>query len=457
MGHSKSPPLKTEVCRVTETSRVTVDAAHARTIGIDVHSALLCCSAQIFDPETTLLTTYYAEFGTVASELKKFAQWCLSHQPEVILMESTGILWRSPYEALEDIGFTSNELAVVNARDVKAAMGRKTDKTDAERLATFARLGSFRKSFIPSRNMRDQRSIARRYQQERMECARTKNRYHKTLSTIGFRASSVFSKINGVAATEILDARLFGSEQAFRTAVEANTTKNHRLRKATPEQIIDALNFEGSEALKSLAREERQKLYECEARAMRYLNALASLQTEYEGHIMILCSIPGIDVTAARLIFAELAPNLNDFFPDSAHFASWLGICPGNNVSAGKSHSGRTPKGNKWLRRVLTECAQAIAKMKHGSLRVRFAALVMRKRWGVSIVALAHKLARIIFACLTNGVFYNDETDPAKVRETCDRYVRGVKKRHAKFVAISQEVTGTAAGSSESDQDTCVA
>ena len=123
-------------------------------------------------------------------------------------MESTGILWLSAYEALENIGFTNEQLALVNARDVKAVKGRKTDRADAERLTQIARFGCFKKSFVPAKVFREMRAMSRLYIKSQNDLSRSQNRLHKLLNATGCRARQVFSDLKGVAATFILEAWL---------------------------------------------------------------------------------------------------------------------------------------------------------------------------------------------------------------------------------------------------------
>ena len=132
-------------------SHCTVEAAHLSAVGIDVHHDQLICCFQKLDPIAGELTSEHRSFGTTIPQLLEFAAWCRVRESSVILMESTGVLWFSPYRSLEDVGFDNDTLALVNARDVKAAVGRKTDAQDAKRLAEYARLGKFHKSFVPSR------------------------------------------------------------------------------------------------------------------------------------------------------------------------------------------------------------------------------------------------------------------------------------------------------------------
>ena len=373
-----------------------VAASYESAIGVDVHAELLVCAYQWMN-ENHEIETEHAEFGTRHSELEAFAEWCCDCSPSIIVMESTGVLWRSAYEALERAGFTSENLALVNARDVKAIIGRKTDKEDAQRLAEIARLGNIKKSFIPPFEFRNMRQLARRYQTIVAKAASHTNVYHKLLSSAGCRATSVFSNVRGKAATVILEAKL-NNVPDFEQVVRDHCKRLH----AKPEEIMDALNFEISPEMRDQLNDEREQLREQALFAQRTLDRLRELQKDFSKEIDLLQTIPGIKEVSARLIFAELCTDLKDHFVDSEHFCSWLGICPGNKISANKSYSGSAAKGNKWLRRTLIECAQGIGLSKY-SFRDRFNVLKLRRGTRRAIVAIAHLLARVIFSVLTNG------------------------------------------------------
>ena len=384
------------------TAQHCVRATYGSAIGVDVHAKqLVCCyqSSDGVDPLThqPILKKQHAEFGTLRSELNEFAAWCLELKPEIILMESTGVLWRSPYEALEDVGFTTQELMLVNARDVKGIIGRKTDREDAVRLAQIARMGIIKASFVPPRIFREIRLIARRYQTLKKTTANLTNVYQKLLNAAGLRTSSVFSDVRGLAATAILESKLNDAPDFAETVIE----RSARL-KAPPEKIIDALDFEISDTMRAQLLDEKLLIERTQTHADAAMNRLRQLQKPYAKQIKLLMSIPGIKEDSARLIFAELCSDLKQQFPNSEKFCSWLGICPGNNISANKSHSGRSPKGNKWLRRTITECSQGIG-LSHLCLRSRFEAFKLRRGKKRAVVAIDHLLCRIIYSVLVNG------------------------------------------------------
>ena len=392
-------------------SHCTVEAAHLSAVGIDVHHDQLICCFQKLDPIAGELTSEHRSFGTTIPQLLEFAAWCRVRESSVILMESTGALWFSPYRSLEDVGFDNDTLALVNARDVKAAVGRKTDAQDAKRLAEYARLGKFHKSFVPSRPFRDMRMVSRDIIRLSDDISRQKNRYNKNLNSVGCRATSVFSDVHGKAAGKILDAYIRGD----RDFEEIVRSARKQLR-ATQQEILEAINFAMSDALRELLRSSYEHLQYLIARRDSQIALLERMQAPYQEYIDRLMTIPGVKELSARLLFCEFT-NEQQSFPDAAHFASWLGLCPGNNKSAGKSSSGKTPKGNRWARKTLTEVAHGIGLMKRGALKALFQAFKERRGARRAVVAIAHKVAMIMFAMIWDGSEYVETTCSA-LRDT---------------------------------------
>ena len=187
-------------------------ALHQSCIGVDVHANLIVGVYQRAQFGKTTIEEQYWNSDAIKSSLKKFALWCKSLAPEIIIMESTGVYWQSLYEQLELVGFTSEQLVVVNARDVKNRRGSKTDRADAVHLAEVARQGNYRSSFVPRKDIRELRCISRAYSQLKNQRKSLVNVLHKQLCQVGCRASSVFSDIRGKMATKILDALIDGSE-----------------------------------------------------------------------------------------------------------------------------------------------------------------------------------------------------------------------------------------------------
>lgn len=428
MTKSKAKSTATEGKRPLRAARAqisapetTVRARYRSAIGVDVHLHLLVCCYQTQLNDHREISES-RDFYTDRKSLNEFAAWCREKNPEIVLMESTGILWYSPYEALEDIGFSNSQLALINARDAKAAVGRKTDRKDAARLAGLARSGNFKKSFVPNRSFRQQRIISRELIKNKADLARESNRFQKLLNSTGCRASTVFSDIRGKAATIILDAKIQGVKN-LDEIIKANCK---RLR-ATPEEIKDALDFEIPSAISDQIMATKAKLAALKHHDEETFQRLRDLQKPYETDVDLLRSIFGIQERAARLIYAELCDDLPAYFEDSESFCSWLGICPGDNKSAGNQSSGKSPKGNRWLRRTLIECAHGCSLSGRFAGKEKFLALKLRRGTRRAIVAMAHFLARVVFSVLTNKKPFEDVQTTVVRDVVIDRFKRAVR------------------------------
>lgn len=394
-----------------------MDAVFASAVGIDVHAQSLVCCHEWFDFESQSSRREEARFGTSQSQLRAFQVWVKTRSPNQVVMESTGVLWVAPYEALEDAGFQTSQLVLANARDVKGKKGHKTDANDAAHLAELGRLDAVRGSFVPKREFREQRAIARQYIRAKQDFARMKNRKSKTLNQIGTRAGSVFSDINGKSAGIILRAWA-DNDPNLDQIVESKS----KILKHSADEILDALAPLNENEQQLLKIQEKQ-IAESEKACSALMSLLRVTQEPYEDIVQRFMTIPGVKETAARMILAEIGDDLSSF-PSIRHFTSWAGICPGVKESAGKSLKGsRSLKGNRWLKSILVEVASGISLMKKGYLREVFQKFNERRGRNRAIIALAHKLLRIIYTLIKSGTSY------------VEKHVAVMKKFRAKRLA----------------------
>ncbi len=387
-----------------------------RVIGLDVHHAQVTACAIVTDADGTV-TIDRRQFGAFQKDRRELANWCASHQPEEVVMESTGIYWKSPYAALEKVGIQAK---VVNARHVKQVPGRKTDVGDAEWLATLARAGLLRGSFVPPAQFRELRLIARQRQKLVGMLSAEKNRLHKVLTDGGIRLGVVVSDIHGQSARAMVKALIQGNapEEVLRLA-------SHRL-KASHEEILDSLQGELSASHRFVLQETLGHIEALEAQIARFdAQLLAELEPQAKA-LELLQTLPGVDIVGAALLLVEIGDDMS-VFGSADRLASWTGLCPGNNESAGKRKSGRTRKGNPYVRRVLCECAHAASRTQC-ALRSKFQSLVVRRGHKRSIVALAHKMLRIIYFMLSQGTYYRDADTDYEALSVQRNAARWIKK-----------------------------
>ena len=390
-------------------------ALYKRVIGLDVHQAQITACALIEECDG-LIRIEQRQFGTFKKDRRALAQWVVQLQPDEVVMESTGIYWKSPYAALEAAGIRAK---VVNARHVKNVPGRKTDINDAQWLATLSRAGLLRASFIPPAKMRELRLIARQRQKLTGQLASEKNRLHKILADGGIRLGVVVSDVHGQSARAMIKALI-----ANKTPQEVLKFASRRL-KASREELLDALQGELTESHRFVLNELMQHIEEIEQRIARFdQRLLAGLESEHNW-LVLLQTLPGVDLIGAAMLLVEIGNNM-DAFGSADRLCSWVGICPGNNESAGKHKSGRTRKGNAYVRRLLCEFAHAASRTT-SAFKAKFSSLIVRRGYKRAIVALGHKILRTIFFMFKRRQHYRDSaTDYEKlsVQRNAARWIK---------------------------------
>lgn len=388
-------------------------------VGLDVHQAKISACAMIEQSDGTLMMEH-REFGAFKRDRRALADWIRSLNPDVVVMESTGIYWKSPYAALEKVGIAA---WVVNARHVKNVPGRKTDVADAQWLATLARAGLLRASFIPPAKIRHLRLTARQRQKLGGMLASEKNRLHKLLADAGIRLNVLVSDIHGQAGRAMVKALIEGRPipEILDHAGRLRASREDLFEALQPEDFSDAHRFVLSEVMAHIE--------ELEARMRRFDQFLLTELSAWEPQLVLLQTIPGIDRIGAAMLLVEIGPDMTSF-GCAERLTSWVGICPGNNESAGKRKSGKTRKGNAWVRRLLCEFAQAASRSRCG-LKDKFQAMSIRKGHKKAIVALAHKMLRIIFAMLRNQTPYQDQAvdyEALQVQRNAPRWIKMLVK-----------------------------
>ena len=395
---------------------------YERVIGLDVHQAKITGCA-IIEHADGCVTHDRREFGGFKRDRQALAEWVRSLNPQVVVMESTGIYWKSPYAALEAVGIIA---WVVNARHVKMVPGRKTDVADAQWLASLARAGLLRASFIAKADLRSLRHIARQRQKLGGMLASEKNRLHKLLADAGVRLGVVVSDLHGQSARAMVKAII-----AQKSIPDILNLASKRL-KASREEIFEALQAEElTAAHRFVLAEIMAHIEELEQRMARFDQELLRCLDEagYTAPLRLLQTLPGIDEQGAAMLLVEIGADMS-VFGSAERLASWVGICPGNNESAGKRKTGRIRKGNAWVRRLLCEFAQAAARTRC-ALKAKFDALTIRKGHKKSVVALAHKMLRTIYAMLSNASHYQDKEvyyEALNVQRNAPRWIKMLRK-----------------------------
>ncbi len=394
-------------------------ALYKRVIGLDIHQAQITACALI-DEVGGNTRIEQRQFGGFKRDRRELAEWVASLRPDEVVMESTGIYWKSPYAALEAVGIRA---MVVNARHVKNVPGRKTDVGDAHWLATLARAGLLRGSFVPPAKLRELRLIARQRQKLVGHLASEKNRLHKVLTDSGVRLGVVVSDLHGQSARAMVKAIIAGQPPH-----EVLALASRRL-KASREEIFDALQGELTASHRFVLDELMRHIEEIEVRITRFdARLLGELESERNA-LALLQTIPGIDLIGAAMLLVEIGTDMAAF-GNADRLASWVGICPGNNESAGKRKSGHLRKGNLYVRRLLCEFAHAASRTK-SVFKSKFQALMVRRGYKRAIIAIGHKILRTIFFMLKRREHYRDSAtdyEALSVQRNAPRWIKALTK-----------------------------
>lgn len=351
-------------------------------------------------------------YGTFHADLGRMRGWLKQLKLTDIAMESTGIYWRPLWNVLEGHGF---QLVLANPLQVKALHGRKSDKRDCERIAQFLQDRRLDPSYVPPPEIRRLRDLLR-YRLSLLEQRNeTHNKIRDLLETANIKLSSVASNLLGVTGQKIIEGLIAGETSADRLSWKVRG-KLRKKEKEVRKSLVGCF-YEFHRGMLELLWKQygflSAQIEEVERRTRREMEPHREL-------IELLDAVPGVDETVAWTVIAEMGIDM-DVFPTAAHAASWAGLCPGTNESAGKQMNSRTRKGNRYLRRVLLEAAWAATNKKGSYLRSFFHRLQTRRGWGKAIVALAHKLIVIIHEILRTrtpyyelGANYYDQLNPEK-------------------------------------------
>jgi transposase len=339
------------------------------------------------------------EFATTTGELLALSDWLVERRVTVVGMEATGVYWKPVHWVLEG---AVPEVWVINARHMRNLPGRKTDVADAVWGASLLEHGLVRPSFIPPAPFRALRDLTRYRKSVIEERVRETQRLHKVLEDAGVKLSSVSSHVLNKSGRAMIDALISGERDPEVLAEMALG----RLRKKIPElQLALVGRFNEHHAL--LCRAMLARIDQADATIETLGARIDELLGPYEAAVTLLVTIPGVSTRTAQVILAEIGADMSRF-PSAGHLASWAGMCPGNNESAGKHRSGRTRHGSKWLRKALVEAAQAAGRTKDTYLAAQYAQIRSRRGPQRAAVAVAHSILVIAWHLLTTGEPYND-------------------------------------------------
>ena len=338
------------------------------------------------------------EFRTTARQLRELAEWLRQCGVTHAAMESTGVYWKPVYNILE----SSCELILVNARHIKQVPGRKTDKADCAWIASLLRHGLLQASFVPEREVRELRDLCRMRTRLVRECVQVGNRLRKVLEDANIKLDSVASDTLGVSGRAMIMALAQGQQDPVQLAELAQG----RLRSKLPE-LEEALEGQVTPHHGFLLRELMRQLAFLEGQVERFQKEIEQRMPPFEWAAELLVSMPGIQRTAACALIAEIGVDMGRF-PSSRHLASWAGLCPGNNQSAGKQRSGKSHRGNRWIKGVMTEIAWAASRTRGSYCAAFYRRLAPHRGKKRALVALGNSLLQVAWHLLTHRRSYID-------------------------------------------------
>jgi len=383
---------------MSKDSRI-LSVVHPICCGLDVHKkVIVACFVSI--NESGEDTTIIEEFGTFTDDLQKLRDWLLEHECPIIAMESTGVYWRPVHNVLEgDV-----EVILVNARHIKNVPGRKTDIADSRWLAGLLQHGLLRGSFIPVKEVRQWRELSRVRRKNRDTISDYKRRIHKLFESANIKIDSVVSDLFGVTGRNMIlllatgpeDISLDDIEYCARGTLRDKVTELHR-------SIVGFFEDHHRFQLVSLT----HILETLEKENEKIDQRMKKLMQEHEDLLSRMDEVPGINELSAQYILSELGPELCTF-SNAASLASWAGLCPGNNESAGKRKSGRSPVKKHHLKTIMVEVAWAAVKKKGSYYRDKYWRLKYRLGPKKAIIAIAHKIIKALYAIIKNGEKYKE-------------------------------------------------
>ena len=374
-----------------------MDLIYPCCAGVDVHKKTVVACVRRAGPDGAIgreVRTY----RTMTADLIALADWLDAEGVTHVAMESTGVYWKPVFHLLEG----RFEVLLVNAHHIKQVPGRKTDVKDSEWIAQLLQYGLLRSSFIPPPPIRELRDLTRHRAQLVRERATAANRVQKVLEDANIKLGSVATDVLGVSGRSMLVALISGNDDPVALANLARGS----LRGKAPELKL---------ALQGLVTDHHRFLLRT---LLRQIDQLEGLIAEYAARIeevtaplaeatARLESIPGLGGRAAEVIVAEIGTDMTAF-PTAGHLASWAGLCPGNNESAGKRRTGKTTKGSQWLRTVLVQVAWSASHTKETIFSATYRKWAKRLGKKKALVALGHKILRVVYKLLKEGIDYRE-------------------------------------------------
>jgi transposase len=387
--------------------------------GIDVHKKVLM--VVVIDARVPDGQPERRRFATMPSDLRRLLNWLREQEVQEVVMESTAQYWRSVWLALEPY----MRLQLAQAFSNRAPRGRKHDFKDAERLVRRLMAGELILSFVPNGEQRTWRNMTRMQTQLTRDRVRLQSQIECLLEEMRIKLSSVLSDLLGASGLRILQALAEGESDPKKLAALGDD----RLQ-CTKEQLIDALTGNAQPRHREMLALQLERLHLIDRQIEQLNGMIAQAMKPHQDTVMRLAEVPGFGVDSAQQAIAEVGVQASTF-PSAAEFSSWVGTCPGKDESAEENRSGRSAKGNKYLRRVLNQAAHAAVKKNGSHFQAVFRRLLPRLGYQSAIWAIAHRLCRVLWKILHEGVRFieqGQEPDPKTKKQRARMLARALRK-----------------------------
>src|SRR3990172_2146342 len=398
-----------------------MEIVHTHCAGLDVHKKTVVAAIIVADLQGGLRKETRT-FGTMTPDLLVLSDWLMEQGVSHVAMESTGEYWKPVFNILEN----NFEVLLVNAQHVKAVPGRKTDIKDAEWIAELLRHGLLKASFVPPRGQRELRELTRYRSTFVKERASLVNRLQKVLESANIKLASVATDVTGVSGRAILQALLEGKsspEEMAELAKGRMREKRELLAKALQGQLKSHHRFVLTELL--------CQIDGLDETIVRFDEQIQEYCRPFEEAVALLDTIPGVARQTAEVIIAEIGTDMSRF-PSADHLASWAGVAPGNNESAGKRRSGKTTNGNHALGVALNHAANAASHTKNTYLSAQYHRRASRRGKKKAIVALEHSILIIAYHIIQRKEPYHelggDYFDKRRPEATAKRLVKRLER-----------------------------
>jgi transposase len=395
-----------------------MDTLYPRCAGIDVHKDNVVVCVRLSDRPGKPVEEIRS-FSTMTRDLLALADWLAQYGVTHVAMESTGVYWKPVFNILEG----GVHVLLVNAEHIKKVPGRKTDVKDCQWIAQLLQHGLLKASFVPPQPIRELRDLTRQRTQLIGERTSAANRIQKVLEDANIKLAGVPTDVLGASGRDMLEALIAGETDPVKLAELARK----RLRVKIP-QLRQALQGRVTQHHRFLLRMHLDHVTHLDELIGRLSARIEEVLAPFAQAARRLQTIPGISQRTAETVLAEVGTQMEQF-ATAEHLASWAGMCPGNNESAGKRKSGKTTKGNRWLKRILVQAAWAASRAKGTYLQAQYRRLAKRRGRKKALVAVGHTLLGIIYHVLKRGTSYAELGADFLDRLEPERLTRQLVKR----------------------------